>query len=427
MKFREWDPGTGGAKGISDHHYGCLEPNRKGFKGSDTTDTIEIRRDLGNNGKLGIVGFWYLLRASSRVCFFEVWSIVFQLRNLQRVILNQKGEVVGLEIKEKNYRSALLRLWKVLIVWLIHTYHDGVGLLREEICGINQIIWHLIGLDWWRGVEEIRLVYIKRIDTEVYIILSISSSINSLFHLEVFGVSGLLVVMSQSQLLGKSGDLKNAEGTRKRLKISVPHFDNTELIKQYDKTLIGRCMNPAAQDVKALIVMLPKIWKVEAHVAGTDLGLGKFQFDFVEEEDIETVLKSQPFHFDYRMVVLARWQPKMPRDFPAAIPFWIKIMGVPLEFWDAPTFQSIGDALGETVEVDLDYGRIKVIIDTTKELSFDTTVDFIGGEFHEGDEAFISLKYEKLFGFCETCLSLSHSVDYCPLTVNSPQKKKEVR
>lgn len=73
------------------------------------------------------------------------------------------------------------------------------------------------------------------------------------------------------------------------------------------------------------------------------------------------------------------------------------------------------------MEVDLDYGRIKVIIDTTKELSFDTTVDFIGGEFHEGDEAFISLKYEKLFGFCETCLSLSHSVDYCPL------KKKEVR
>uniref|UniRef100_M4E6E4 DUF4283 domain-containing protein n=1 Tax=Brassica campestris TaxID=3711 RepID=M4E6E4_BRACM len=165
MKFREWDPGTGGAKGISDHYYGCLEANQ-GFKGSDTTDTIEIRRDLGKNGKLGIEGFWYLLRATSRVCFFEDWSIVSQLRNLQRVILNQKGEVVGLEIKEKNYRSALLRLWKVLIVWQIHTYQDGVGLLREEIGGINQIIWHLIGLDWWRGVEEIPLLYIKRIDTE---------------------------------------------------------------------------------------------------------------------------------------------------------------------------------------------------------------------------------------------------------------------
>ncbi|KAH0937969.1 hypothetical protein HID58_005430, partial [Brassica napus] len=164
--FREWDPGTGGAKGISDHYYGCLEANRKGFKGSDTTDTIEIRRDLGKNGKLGIEGFWYLLRASSRVCFFEDWSIVSQLRNLQRVILNQKEEVVGLEIKEKYYRSALLRLWKVLIVWQIHTYHDGVGLLREEICGINQIIWHLIGLDWWRGVEEIPLESVNVVGNE---------------------------------------------------------------------------------------------------------------------------------------------------------------------------------------------------------------------------------------------------------------------
>lgn len=186
-------------------------------------------------------------------------------------------------------------------------------------------------------------------------------------------------------------------------------------------------MNPAVQDVKALIVMLPKIWKVEDRVAGTDLGLGRFQFDFVEEEDIETVLRAQPFHFDYWMVALARWHPRMPRNYPSAIPFWIKPLGVPLEFWDAPTFQSIGDALGETVEVDLDYGRIKVVIDGCKELSFDTTVDFVGGEFHEGDEAFISLKYENLFGFCDTCFSLSHDVDHCPLTTTSPQKKKETR
>ena len=166
---------------------------------------------------------------------------------------------------------------------------------------------------------------------------------------------------------------------------------------------------------------------MEERVAGTDLGFGRFQFDFVEEEDIETVLKAQPFHFDYWMTALARWQPKMPQNFPSAIPFWIKVLGVPLEFWDASSFQSIGDALGETEEVDLDYGRIKVVIDVGKELSFDTTVDFVGGEFHEGDEAFISLKYEKLFGFCDHCFSLSHGLDECPLITRSPQKKKDVR
>lgn len=62
------------------------------------------------------------------------------------MILNQKGEVVGLEIKENNYGSAFLRVWKVLIVWQIHMYHDGVGVLREEICGINQMILVFNGL-----------------------------------------------------------------------------------------------------------------------------------------------------------------------------------------------------------------------------------------------------------------------------------------
>lgn len=150
-----------------------------------------------------------------------------------------------------------------------------------------------------RGKVDLQVCYKrKRAAEESNIFLY--SSLFKRFNLNGdFGAIGLLVEMSQSQLIGKSGDVRGAEGTRKRLKISVPNFDNTELIKQYDKTLIGRCMNPAVQDVKALIVMLPKIWKVEDRVAGTDLGLGRFQFDFVEEEDIETVLRSQPFHFDY--------------------------------------------------------------------------------------------------------------------------------
>lgn len=53
MKFREWDPGTRGAKGISDYHYGCLEAIRKG---SEITDPIEIRGDLGKKRKIGNCG-----------------------------------------------------------------------------------------------------------------------------------------------------------------------------------------------------------------------------------------------------------------------------------------------------------------------------------------------------------------------------------
>ncbi|KAJ4889804.1 hypothetical protein Rs2_29552 [Raphanus sativus] len=110
--------------------------------------------------------------------------------------------------------------------------------------------------------------------------------------------------MTQGQLLGCSEVTKTGEGMRKCLKISVPHFDNSALIKTFSKTLIGRCMNPEAQDMKALLGNLPKIWKVEDRVLGTDLGFGKFQFDFEREEDIETILNLQPFHFDYWMLAI---------------------------------------------------------------------------------------------------------------------------
>ncbi|KAL0716012.1 hypothetical protein Bca4012_065334 [Brassica carinata] len=95
------------------------------------------------------------------------------------------------------------------------------------------------------------------------------------------------VKMTQSQLVGKNGDVQSEEGMHKRLKISVPHFDNYDLIKGYSKTLIGRCRNPAEQDIKALIVTFSKIWNLVDRVVGVDLGLGRFQFDSDHEEDIE--------------------------------------------------------------------------------------------------------------------------------------------
>lgn len=252
-----------------------------------------------------------------------------------------------------------------------------------------------------------------------------------LFSLLLFNTCGFILslatsTMSQSQLIGSSGEMKNGEGARKRLKISVPHFNNSDLIKGYSKTLIGRCMNPAKQNIKYLVVTLPKIWSMEDRVVGTDLGLGRFQFDFDVEEDIETVLKMQPFHFDYWMISLVRWQPKKTNNYPSEITFWIKVLGVPLEFWEVPTFRSIGDALGETKDVDLDYGRVQVVVDGFKALTFETTVDFTGGEYYEGEEVPVSLRYEKLFGYCETCLSLCHKDDVCPLTVKNPEKAKEI-
>lgn len=218
----------------------------------------------------------------------------------------------------------------------------------------------------------------------------------------------------KGHLVGSMGESRNGEGTRKRLKISVPHFDNSALIKSCSKMLIGRCMNPGKQDMKALLTKLPKIWNLEDKVVGTDLGLGKFQFEFEKEEDIEGVLKHQPYHFDYWMIALGKWQPKKSLHYPSEIPFWVRVLGVSKEYRTIPTFENIGGAIGEVIEVDLDQMRVRMVVDAFQELCFETSVDFRGGEFYDGEEVNILLRYERLFGYCETCGSLCHHEANCP-------------
>lgn len=146
---------------------------------------------------------------------------------------------------------------------------------------------------------------------------------------------------------------------------------------------------------------------------------------------MEGVLKLQPFHFDYWMLSLARWQPKKSLLYPSEITFWVRVIGVPGEFKTVPTFESIGNAIGRTVAVDVAHSRVQVVADAFKELCFETTVDFTGVEFYEGEEAPVSLRYEKLFGYCQVCGSLCHKDELCPLDEKnnkmSPETKREGR
>lgn len=114
---------------------------------------------------------------------------------------------------------------------------------------------------------------------------------------------------------------------KKGLKITVPKFDNSSLISSYERTLIGRCMNPLKQDMQQLMTDLPRIWNVEERVAGADLGMGRFQFNFDKEEDILEVLKMEPFHFDSWMLSIVRWESVVDPTYPSKLMFWVKSYG----------------------------------------------------------------------------------------------------
>lgn len=262
-----------------------------------------------------------------------------------------------------------------------------------------------------------------RIKTSQSIVVLVFSHFYSLINLVFFGFFGVVpVTMSQSQWMVKSGG-KTVEAAKPRLKISVPRFDNTEIIAQYSKTLIGRCMNPPKQDMRNLLFMLPRFCLVEGNVVGTDLGLGRFRFDFEREEDIIEVLKIEPFHFDNWMLSIVRWKPVLEPNYPSRITFWVRVLDVPMQFWAASTFRGVGEALGIVHgEVDLMEGRVRVELDSFKPLVFSMDVDFA-----EGVELAVNLRYDRLVGFCRLCARLTHDQSRCPTKVKEVTDIKEER
>ena len=196
-----------------------------------------------------------------------------------------------------------------------------------------------------------------------------------------------------------------------RKRIRAPDFDTSELVQANFLTLIGRLTNPQEQRVLSLIASLPSKWHTKGNVVGADLGQACFQFRFDREDDLKMVLAKRPYHFNKWMVILERWEPIISNTFPAQIPFWIRLKGLPLHYWHEKMIYKISHELGHLEDYDISAtsARIRILIDGLSPITKDTIIDFAIGE-----EALITLEYEGLQNFCAHCLHLSHPSSDCP-------------
>ncbi|KAL1203237.1 hypothetical protein V5N11_001240 [Cardamine amara subsp. amara] len=192
-------------------------------------------------------------------------------------------------------------------------------------------------------------------------------------------------------------------------------------IQQFSLTLIGRSMNPSVQRMESLVANMPKIWKLEERVVSTDMGLEKFLFNFENEEDLLGVLQHVPYHFDGWMVSLVRWEPIIDSSYPSAISFWVKIIEIPLHFWEESTIRAVGKVIGAIREIDADSGSVYVTVNGFNPLLFQVVVPF-----HTGDEIVVSLEYEKLCGVCRHCSRITHDVAVFPeLRIDAGMSREE--
>ncbi|KAJ4908627.1 Uncharacterized protein Rs2_12285 [Raphanus sativus] len=202
-----------------------------------------------------------------------------------------------------------------------------------------------------------------------------------------------------------------AEAPRSRRKppLRIPNSVNENLIAEHSLTLIGRVTNPSIQKTRALVDFFLQHWHVVGSISGRDLGPNLFQFKFETEHDLLSVLNKAPFHFKKWMVILQRWEPIVSDNFPAYIPFWITIHGIPLHHWTEETITAIGEELGHVEKKDIDRGRVRVLINGLKPLEMEMDITLSSGEVKR-----VEFQYEKLEKHCFLCSSLSHEKGDCP-------------
>ena len=205
--------------------------------------------------------------------------------------------------------------------------------------------------------------------------------------------------------------------------IKLTSQDDPTILDEFSLSLIGKILNPKKQNVEKILHKMPSHWGLADRITANDLGNGKFLLNFTTEDDLQSALRQGPFHFNFCMVVSVRWEPIVHDDYPWIIPFWVRLIGIPLHLWTDRNLRNIGSRLGHVEKVEHTEGRMLIQVDTRRLLKFSYKA-----ESPEGDEVMLEIKYEMLFKHCSTCGMLTHEKEYCPsLDVNNriqPQKER---
>ncbi|KAG5374389.1 hypothetical protein IGI04_042306 [Brassica rapa subsp. trilocularis] len=162
--------------------------------------------------------------------------------------------------------------------------------------------------------------------------------------------------------------------------IKLVDRDESFVIKEFGLSLIGKVLNPKKQNVEKLLQTMHSQWGLSERITANDLGNGKFLLNFMSEEDLKSVLRRGPFHYNFCMFVLVRWEPIVHDDYPWIIPFWIQLIGFPLHLWTDTNLRNIGGRLGHVDTLELTEGRMLIEVDSRRPLKFSRKVEYEGDE-----------------------------------------------
>ncbi|KAJ1404642.1 Zinc finger, CCHC-type [Sesbania bispinosa] len=186
--------------------------------------------------------------------------------------------------------------------------------------------------------------------------------------------------------------------------------------------LLGKRMN-----LRYFHARLIKLWRPTSPMEVIDIDNEYYVIRFEDLSDLQHVMDDGPWMLPDHYIVIQRWQPSF---FPMEddlrwVAVWVRIPGLPIEFYDWRVLRRIGNVLGRTVKIDANtlkeksgaqgeffterakFARVCIEVDLNKVLISKFSLE--GRVYH--------VEYEGLNLVCFKCRRYGHKSEACPLNV----------
>ncbi|CAN1149421.1 hypothetical protein LINPERHAP2_LOCUS17012, partial [Linum perenne] len=207
--------------------------------------------------------------------------------------------------------------------------------------------------------------------------------------------------------------------------IRIPLDEKRRVRRKFDNAIIvstlGKCFPFPFMSRK-----LPQLWAKKGQLQVSDVGWGYYVVKFETVSDYQHALFGGPWMVGDHYVVIQEWRPYFqPENYPiTTLRVWVRLPGIPLEYYDATILRIIGDRIGKTVRLDHttlegsrgNFARICVEVDLSKPLL----------SKYRLRRPIRRVEYEGLHTICYVCGCYGHGQGECPASIEDVEAAENV-
>ncbi|XP_075640319.1 uncharacterized protein At4g02000-like [Castanea sativa] len=184
-----------------------------------------------------------------------------------------------------------------------------------------------------------------------------------------------------------------------------------------------------ALSIDAIICTFNPLWRSKHGFEVRNAGDHVMLFVFLDKKEVDRILAVEPWSFDRHIVLLQRYEKKVPvRELVFnQVAIWVQIHDILAPYM---TREVVEDLCGNARIVDKmthlsemvgrSFMRLRVVIDVSLPLCRGRLISF-----DEGEEGWVSFKYERLPNICYWCGCLNHRDNDCDWWTESDGSLKD--